>query len=215
MKRAWWVLNTCALISEAREGPREAPGNSLKPPGLESQQQSAPHPLHESHRASLLPQGLSGKLGGFAVQAAPTLPPFGASLDFCDCASSSRLLLTSVSPLQYPSVGECGSPWALCPAMQELCLAVSEENGPLSLVSFSVATEPAWPPLSRPSGVWVLTGPFLRARVISSTHTSPSEWTFCSRGTRNLAVQSETQGHEPVRGLSSACPVFLCWFPYT
>lgn len=64
----------------------------------------------------------------------------------------------SVSPLQHPSVGECGSPWALCPAMHELPLLVLEETGPLSLVSFSVASQPARaPPPANPfQTIWCL-----------------------------------------------------------
>lgn len=178
MKTAPWVLNAYALISEAEDRRREVPGNSLKPPGLDSQQQRRPFARKPQIERAL--PGLSGKLGGFAVQAAPILPPSRAALYFCDCSSSSRLLLMSVSPLQHPSVGECGSPWALCPAMHELPLLVLEETGPLSLVSFSVASQPARaprPPLSRPSNVWVLTGPFLCAQVIATTHTSPCEGT--------------------------------------
>lgn len=124
--------------SEATRATKPAAGASLACPPPH-------HPCTKAADPAVVSQ-LSSKSGGFAVQAAPTLPPFGAPLHFCDCASSSRLLL-SWSPLRYPSEGECGQPWALCPAMTELHLAVLEQSGPLSPASFSVAIGQLEPPL--------------------------------------------------------------------
>ena len=148
MKTARWVPPICAFIGEVRNRPREDPGSYLKPQGvglwwLESQRQRC-HPPRKLETKLALPW-LSGKPGGFPVQAAPTLPPFGAALSFCDCPSSG-LLLMSTSPLQPTSVGGCGAPWALCPAMNEPRLAVLEGNGPLSLLAFVLPPSQLEPP---------------------------------------------------------------------